>query len=102
MALFDVLLFATLKFYSRIVLRKLSRSQLTLYRKVERISKIIAKCKADLKFLKFCLDNQLLPKFTNFRLYDVTAAETSDCKNFRIKLLENEIKSKENTIKLET
>ena len=48
----DFVSLAILKFYSRIVIKKLGRDQLHLFRKVERISKIITKCSADLKFLK--------------------------------------------------
>ena len=82
---------AIVKFYSRIVLRKISRVSLIQYRKVENEYKKLLKLNADIRYLEFCSTNQLLPSFTNFRLYDVTAHHEKETINFKRKLLEREI-----------
>ena len=49
----DILSFAISKFYSRIVLRKLSYEQFYIYRVVERNFKKLSKINADIIYLKF-------------------------------------------------
>ena len=43
------------KFYSRIVLKKLSRIALTHYRKVENLYKKVLKLSADIRYLEYIL-----------------------------------------------
>ena len=81
-------------FYSRVILKKLNESQLSDYRQVERSLKKVSKLKADIKYLRFCSANQLLPKFTNFKLYDVSAENEPSTLNFRKTLLKREIEVK--------
>ena len=88
------LIYAVTKLYSRIVLNKLSPSACQIYRNVERNFKKSMKTKADIKYLQFCASNQLLPKFTNFRLYDVSAHNEPSTIGFRKGLIEREIKKK--------
>ena len=81
-------------FYSRIILRKLKYDELTIYRKIEKLMKICTKINADIKYLNFCEKNQLLPKFVNFKLYDVTAQYEKSTVKFKIQLLQREICNK--------
>ena len=52
-------------FYSRIILKKLTTENKTTFRKLEKSVKFSVKCDADIKFINFCIENQLLPKFIN-------------------------------------
>ena len=95
----NILLLSICFFYSRVVLKKLESNQTNEFRNVERNYKKVLKLKADISYLEFCSTNQLLPKFTNFRLYDVTAQQTSETRKFRESLLQREIlKHRENLI----
>ena len=93
-----ILNYAVCKFLSRIIIKILPRSSLDAFRKVEKISKKISKLKADLKYLKFCSTNQLLPKFVNFQLYDVSATHEPETIDFKNKLLVREMGKKESEL----
>ena len=86
---------AICKFYSRIVLNKLCSETKTCFRASENILTKCIKLNADLSFLKFCVNNQLLPKFTNFKLYDVSLQHEPATIVFKKNLLDSEIKTKE-------
>ena len=53
------------------------------------------KCVADIKFINFCIKNQFLPKFVNFKLYDVSAVHESNTVNFKKQLLHREREKKQ-------
>lgn len=61
---------------------------------MERLLKTCIKINADIKFLTFCLQNQLLPKFVNFKLYDVSAQHEKSTIKFKTQLLDRELKKK--------
>ena len=86
---------AIVKFYSRIFLRKLTDETKKIYRYVEKCLKSLIKTKADQEFLKFCSTNQLLPKFVNFKLYDVSANFDPSTVKFKLSLLDRELLKKE-------
>ena len=77
-------------FFSRVVLKKLDGNELRLFRGAEKSLKSACKACADVKFLKFCAANQLLPKFVNFNLYDVSANNADDTIKFKQSLLARE------------
>ena len=60
-------------FMSRIIYKRLDANHKLIFRKFEKDIKVCTKFSADIQFLKFCRINQLLPKFTNFKLCDVSA-----------------------------
>ena len=91
----SITILAVVRFYSRIVIRKLPQNCLCKFRKVENELKSYTKKKADLNYLKFCSTNQLLPKFVNFNLYDVSAENEPETISFKEKLLQREIRKKE-------
>ena len=82
---------AVVLFFSRVVLKKFDRGSLEVFRRLENICKKSSKLIADLKFLNFCVDNQLLPSFTNFTLYDVSAMHDPSTVEFKRKLVLREI-----------
>ena len=82
---------AIVKLYSRVILKKIPSNALVEYRKVENNYKKLLKINADIKYLEFCSTNQLLPSFTNFRLYDVTANHEKETIKFKNKLLGREL-----------
>ena len=85
---------AIYNFYSRIILNRIAFNKKKELRKLGKILKNYTKFKADLQFLNFCLDNQLLPKCVNFKLYDVTAHHEKSTINYKRKLLTREIEKK--------
>ena len=93
---------AIVYFYSRVVIRKLSNNCLQLFRKLEKAYKTLIKTNADLQFLIFCLNNQMLPNFVNFKLYDVTAQHDESTIKFKRQLLEREIEKKKEEHRNET
>ena len=64
----------------------------------ENFLKVLIKINADIQFLKFCLNNQLLPKFTNFKLYYVSAQNENTTIQFKVSLFQREIKKKEDDL----
>ena len=85
---------ATCLFYSRLVLTKIGDGAKREFREIEREAKTITKLNADLDFLNICLNNQLLPKFLNFKLYDVTAQYEPSTVKFKEQLMTREIAKK--------
>src|SRR5678815_2095923 len=79
------------KLFSRLVLRKLNENQKKIFRELEVKSKTYIKTKADIEFLNYCKDNQLLPNFLKIRLYNNNLQDNVITKNFQLKLLDNEI-----------
>ena len=92
-------IYAVCKFYSRIILKKLYVESICDFRRIEKNSKLCIKLKADIVFLTFCLSNELLPKFTNFKLYDVSAIHSIETVQYKKKLLEREISKKKSSRK---
>ena len=93
--------YAVFLFLSRIILKRLNYEQLHIFRKLERSLQICVKSAADIKFMNFCLENQLLPKFTNFKLYDVYAVESRECTGLRRKILLRALETKKNNLENE-
>ena len=60
-------------FMSRIIYKRLDANHKFIFSKFEKDIKVCTKFSADIQFLKFCRINQILPKFTNFKLCDVSA-----------------------------
>jgi len=52
---FNKTFYAVTCFYSRIIIRKLNDSSLTIFRKIEKLIKLSAKINADIKFLKLII-----------------------------------------------
>ena len=64
---YTLTLTAVTLFYSRISLKKLTTENKTTFRKLEKSVKFSVKCDADIKFINFCIENQLLLKFVKIR-----------------------------------
>ena len=52
------------------------------------------KCDADIKFINFSIENQLLTKFVNFKLYDVSVVYESNTVYVKKQLLHREREKK--------
>ena len=89
---------AVIVLFSKIIIKRLSRDQINIFRKVKKITKSYIKVNADLKYLNFCANNQLLPRFTNFRLYDVSAENDKNTVKFKTELLNREIPNNLSTL----
>lgn len=86
--------------FSRIIIKKLSISSKSVFRILEKFLLKYDKLYADLCFLKFCDNNQLLPKFVNFQLYDVSFVNDPATIDFKRKLINNEISKKEEALRV--
>ena len=67
-------------------------------RRLESVSRRREKTALDLDFLRRCLDSEIFPKFLRIELYKKNLTKTSMYKEFQLKLLENEINSKQRAI----
>ena len=71
-------------------------------RKFEKIDFVLRKCKLDLLFLETCLENQIIPKFLNFRVSNLHLQFTQTSRAYhacQLKLLREEILFKRSRIK---
>ena len=60
---------------------------------------IIEFLKCDIEFLKVCQENNLTPKFVNFKLYKKNIRSTCHFRQFQNKLINNELSEKEKNLK---
>ena len=91
-----------IKWLSRIVLKTSSREVVQKYREVEKLSLKCCNVRSHRTFNECCLNNKLLPIYTNVRLHDGAARTHSYVNEFRLKLVETEVeKQNEELIKLE-
>ena len=68
-------------------------------RKFEKIDFALRKCKLDLLFLEICLENQIIPKFLNFRVSNLHLKTSRAYHACQLKLLREEISFKRSRIK---
>ena len=68
-------------------------------RKFEKIDFALRKCKLDLLFLETCLENQIIPKFLNFRVSKLHLKTSRAYHACQLKLLREEISFKRSRIK---
>ena len=65
----------------------------SLTRKLEKAEKKLVNCFYGVKFLKTCLKEGLLPKFTDIRSYDPATKEEQFTANYRKEVLQHELKN---------
>ena len=83
--------------FSKVALRTSSEDIKQKFRRLERASCKLIKEEAPLSFNEHCLQHEILPIFTNIKLYDAAVKPKQFVKDFRIQLIEHEIKQhKEN------
>ena len=68
-------------------------------RKFEKIDFELRKCKLDLLFLETCLENQIIPKFLNFRVSNLHLKTSRAYHACQLKLLRQKISFKRSRIK---
>ena len=86
--------FPRTKSITDIIRRRYGEQVLTLFRDCEKLDFKIKKTEEDIHFLTACTENNLTPKFVNFKLYSTRFRCTSSYRNFQKKLLEDELKVK--------
>ena len=75
----------------QLIERRYGRPLLDLFRKCENFNLKIRKSLSDIEFLNVCLENELTPKFLNFKSYRKDLRNTSQFQKFQQKLLNNEL-----------
>ena len=83
----------------QVIERRYRRPLLNLFRKLENFNLKIRKSLCDIEFLNVCLENELTPKFLNFKLYRKDLRNTSQFQKFRQKLRNNELFDKTKKLK---
>jgi len=78
--------------YSKIVLNHISTDTRKIFRNLEKKSKKLISLKSHLNFNIICLNENLLPKYTNFKLHDAAAREEKFVENCRRQLIERQIR----------
>ena len=85
-----------------IIRRRYGDPVLKLYRAMERLDYKVRKIKCDVDFLTACQQQDLLPKFLQFKLYDRSLHQTRLYRNCQRQFLRRELKSKEHLLKVST
>ena len=75
------------------------RPLLNLFRKLENLDFKIRKSLCDIEFLEVCLENNLTPKYVNFKLYRKDIKHTKLSTKFQTSLLNNELSEKKRKLK---
>ena len=76
---------------SLVILKTLNVTDLKIYRKLEKVNKKIILVKSHLWFNKTCVLNNLLPKYTHFKLFDREARDEGFVHQCRMNLVTREI-----------
>ena len=89
-----------IKWLSRIVLKNnvIPTNTLHIYRKLERTALRLASARAHISFNETCINNNLLPNYTNIRLHDNAVRAQPFVKDFREELILNQITKQTNEI----
>jgi hypothetical protein len=72
----------------------LARSELQIFRVVEKLEKKLSKCGSAIIFNQVCLREQLLPNYTDFRLHNSALRDAPFTVQFRKSLLEDQLQQK--------
>ena len=82
-----------------ILRRRYGDPVLKLYRSVERLDYKVRKTKCDLNFLTSCQQQDLIPNFLRFKLYDHSLHHTRLYRNCQRQFLGKELKSKQRLLR---
>ena len=80
------------------ILNTASQVELTKFRELERLSKKVIKESSHLSFNETCINNELLPTYTNIRLHDEAAQGEAFVNQFRSELILREIKESKSAL----
>ena len=75
----------------------LTNEEKTLIRKIEKLQKKREKANNTVIFNRTCLQEDILPKYTNIKVHDPAVRKTAFTKEYRRKLVEHQLKEKEET-----
>ena len=82
-----------------IIETRYGRPLLNLFRKFENLNFKIRKTLCDIEFLEVCLENNLTPKFVNFKLYRKDIRHSKQSTKFQTSLMNNELSEKKRKLK---
>ena len=82
-----------------ILIHGLANEHKTIIRHKEQATKKLIKAKYALAFNKTCINENTLPKYSNVRLHDPAARDEAFTKDYRKKLVEYQLHTKEETCK---
>ena len=74
-----------------------SENKLTI-RKLEKLNRKISKCETAIIFNRQCIQEDILPKYSNIRLHDPAARKQKFTKEFRKNLVQLQLKNKEKNL----
>ena len=83
---------------AEILIQRYGEAELHTYRTLERTDFKLQKSKADLDFLNTCKDNNLVPKFLNFKPYSTKVKSSEAYRTAQRIFLNHEIKDKEKRV----
>ena len=69
-----------------------------MFRELERVNKKLINSNWSVKFNLTCINENMLPNYSNFRLHDQAANALNDTTNFRWRLVERQIEEKKRSI----
>lgn len=78
--------------------RTLPNQAITTFRKIEKLSIKQLKTKNSIAFNQTCLNNNLQPAYTKFKLYDKAMQNNNITNEFRLNIVKEEIKQKKATL----
>ena len=79
-----------------ILLNQLPPHVKNLTRKLERTEKKLVNCSTGVSFLKICIQENLLPKFTDIKSYDPASKQRDFTQNYRQEVLHYELENQLN------
>ena len=89
-----------LLWYSKVVLRFLDNVEKSIFRRMETISKKIKSTELHQEFNEICLNENLHPKYTNFKTHDATARTENFVLSCRTKLVQRQVTQQKKNLEL--
>ena len=86
--------FPSSKSVADIIRQRYDDATLSKVRRLEKLDFKLRKCKLDMEFLEICSENNLMPKFLNFKVTNTSLRDSKAYRDCQLKLLKQEIQSK--------
>ena len=82
------------KSFADIIRGRYDEDTLTMVRKLEKLDFKTRKCQLDVEFLQLCVDNNLVPKFLNFKVTNGMLRASKTYRDCQRKLLKQELSNR--------
>ena len=86
--------FPSSKSFANIIRDRYDENTLQKTRKLEKLDFKIRKCELDIEYLKTCIENNLRPKFLNFKVANPSLKGSKAYRECQLKLLKQELANK--------